>query len=233
MTAPEVNFELSPGSTDALTNPGVKDEVIRAMAARANGKVYTPTAAKAPVALAAVAANPTTTRPAAVGVILADIPSEPGLYTVTDHGPFRIEGQVISFERTGSLLVSGVTAGIKSRKINVQLPGAHSPNVFGKSTEFFYRMSPEMIQQGGGPGDLVLLRMEVKGTRRQVETGAQGLWRASKGISIKRQIETALHEVKPGLFLIKAVGELSQGEYGFYMFRGNVLPPYFYDFSVP
>jgi hypothetical protein len=140
---------------------------------------------------------------------------------------------VISFERTGSLLVSGVTAGIKSRKINVQLPGAHSANVFSKSTEFYYRMSTEMIQQGGGPGDLVLLRMEVKGTRRQVETGAQGIWRASKGISIKRQVETVLHEVQPGLFLIKAVGDLNQGEYGFYMFRGNVLPPYFYDFSVP
>jgi hypothetical protein len=49
MTAPEVNFELSPGSTDALTKAGVKDEVIRAMAARANGKAYTPAAAQAPV----------------------------------------------------------------------------------------------------------------------------------------------------------------------------------------
>jgi hypothetical protein len=143
MTAPEVNFELSPGSTDALTKAGVKDEVIRAMAAR-NGKAYTPAAAQAPVPLVgAVAANPTT--PPAARVFSADIPSEPGLYTVTEHGPSRIEGQVISFERTGSLLVSGVTAGIKSRKINVQLPGAHSANVFSKSTEFFYRMSTEMI----------------------------------------------------------------------------------------
>jgi len=91
MTAPEVNFELSPGSTDVLTKAGVNDEVIRAMAARENGKAYTRAGAQAPLPLGPVAANPIT--PPAARVLLADIPSEPGLYTVTEHGPFRIEGQ--------------------------------------------------------------------------------------------------------------------------------------------
>jgi len=97
---------------------------------------------------------------------LQNIPAEPGLYFITQNGTVRIEGQVISFERTGSLIVSGVTARIKARKINFQLPGKHSKNVVNESPAFFYRMSPELIQQGAGPGDLVLLRMEVKGARR-------------------------------------------------------------------
>jgi hypothetical protein len=60
ITAPEVNFELSPGSTDVLTKAGVNDEVIRAMAARENGKAYTPAGAQAPLPLGPVAANPIT-----------------------------------------------------------------------------------------------------------------------------------------------------------------------------
>lgn len=162
-----------------------------------------------------------------------NIPSEPGLYSVTEHGPVRIEGQAVSFERTGSLLISTVTVGIKAMKINVQLPGAHSANVFGKSTEFFYRMSSEMIQKGAGIGDLVLLQMKVKGTRRQVETRASGLWRSSRGVSIKIQVATTRKELQPGLYLVKAVDDLKEGEYGFYLFRGEGLQPYFYDFSIP
>jgi hypothetical protein len=92
-----------------------------------------------------------------------------------DGIPRRIEGQAVSFERTGSLLMSGLTAGIKARRINVQLPGQHSMNSFAQLPVFFYRMSPEMIQEGLRPGDLILLRMEVRGNRRQVETRAQGL----------------------------------------------------------
>lgn len=163
----------------------------------------------------------------------ADVPAEPGLYTVTDKGVMRIEGEVVAFQRTGSRLVSGLTVGIKAAKINVQLPGRHSQNIVGESPVFYYRMSPEMIQQGAGSGDLVLLRMEVKGDRRQVETGAAGLWRSSKGVSIKKQIATEVHEQQPRLFRVRPVGGLNGGEYGFYLFRGNVLPPYFYDFSVP
>jgi len=159
-------------------------------------------------------------------------PSEPGLYTITPTGILRIEGQVISFERSGSLLVSGMTAGIKSRKINFQLQGSHSKNLLTSSPVFLYRMSPELIQQGGGPGDLVLLQMEVKKSRRQVETAAAGLWRSSKGVSLKHQVGTEVHEAQPGLFRITVPGELRTGEYGFYLFRGNILPPYFYDFSV-
>jgi hypothetical protein len=41
---------------------------------------------------------------------------ERGLYASTGKGLIKIEGQAISFHRTGSRLVSGVTAGLKSAK---------------------------------------------------------------------------------------------------------------------
>lgn len=93
-------------------------------------------------------------------------------------------------------------------------------------------MPSQLIQEGGGAGDLVLLRMERKGDRRQVETGAAGIWRRSSGVSIKKQIQTDDHEVSPGLFRIQPASNLDSDEFGFYQFRGDMLPPYFYDFST-
>jgi hypothetical protein len=50
----------------------------------------------------------------------------------------HILGQIVAFKRTGSLLVSGLTAGIKTRKENVQLLGPHAQTVVdGKPTLYF------------------------------------------------------------------------------------------------
>jgi hypothetical protein len=45
-SAPAVDFDLRPGSTAAIMNAGVSEEMIKAMAARENGGTVIPTALK-------------------------------------------------------------------------------------------------------------------------------------------------------------------------------------------
>jgi hypothetical protein len=66
------------------------------------------------------------------------IPSEPGMYVQTTGGFTKILGQIVAFQRTGSLLVSTATLGIKTRKRNVQLLGPHSQTVVGGKPVFYF-----------------------------------------------------------------------------------------------
>jgi hypothetical protein len=67
-----------------------------------------------------------------------NIPSDPGMYVQTAGGFNKILGQIASFTRSGSLLVSGLTVGMKSRKANVQLLGAHAQTIIDGKPVFFF-----------------------------------------------------------------------------------------------
>lgn len=181
--------------------------------------------ASAPVAAAPIA-NPTT------AASVASVPNEAGMYLVRGGDSTKVLGQIVEFERSGSLLASKVTLGVKSRKANAQLLGAHATTVTNASPEFYFVPAKQESDAGVNAGDLILIRLEEKGNRRQFEVGAEGDWRASKGISITHQIQLDRSEVKPGVFKITPVGELGRGEYGLYLARGEGLAAYIYDFSV-
>jgi PEGA domain/PDZ domain len=162
----------------------------------------------------------------------ASIPSEPGMY-VQAGGEFnKILGQIVAFTRSGSLLVSGLTAGIKTRKQNVQLLGPHAQTVINGKAMFYFIPPRQEADAGVNAGDLVLVRLEEKAERRQFEIGAQGLARASSGISITHQIQLFRSEAKPGIYTITPALELGKGEYALYLARGEGMQAYVYDFSV-
>jgi hypothetical protein len=97
----------------------------------------------------------------------------------------------------------------------------------------FYFIPPRQEADAGvNAGDLVLVRLEEKAERRQFEIGAQGLARASSGISITHQIQLFRSEAKPGIYTITPALELGKGEYALYLARGEGMQAYVYDFSV-
>jgi hypothetical protein len=174
----------------------------------------------------------------AVGVALAQtaqpsIPTEAGMYVGTANGFTKILGQIVTFKRSGSLLASGVTAGIKSRKENVQLPGPHAQIVAGGNPVFYFIPAKQEAEAGVNAGDLILIQLEEKKERRQFEVGAQGLWRASSGISLTHQVQILRSEEKPGVYRLTPAATLGKGEYALYLQRGHGTEPYVYDFSVP
>jgi len=173
--------------------------------------------------------------PAALSVAPAVTPIEPseaGMYVANSGGFTKILGQIVEFERSGSLLASKVTLGLKSRKANAQLLGAHAQSVIGASPEFYFIPAKQEADAGVNAGDLILIRLERTGDRRQFEVGAEGDWRASKGISLTHQIQLNRSEVKPGIYKIAPATQLGRGEYGLYLARGEGLQPYIYDFTV-
>jgi PDZ domain len=162
----------------------------------------------------------------------ASVPADPGMYVTTSDGVSKIIGQIITFKRTGSLFVSGLTGGIKTRKENIQLLGAHAETVTDATPVFYFVLAKQEADTGVNAGDLVLIRLEEKSKRRQFEVGARGLWRGSSGISITHQVQVFRSEEQPGVYKIMPSNPLKKGEYALYATRGNGLAPYVYDFSV-
>jgi hypothetical protein len=167
-----------------------------------------------------------------VGVSPENGPSEPGMYVAASGGYVKVLGQILDFTRSGSRLVSGLTAHIKTTKENVQLLGQHAQTVTSSTPEFYFIPARLEADAGVNAGDLVLVRLEEKKERRQFEVGAEGAWRKSEGISLTHQIQLSRSEVKPGVYKIAPSAGLAIGEYGLYLKRGEGTAPYIYDFSV-
>jgi hypothetical protein len=162
----------------------------------------------------------------------AGIPTEAGMYLAEENGNTKILGQIVTFKRSGSLAVSALTAGIKTRKENVQLLGPHAQTVTDDKPVFYFIPAKQEAETGVNAGDLILIRLEKKTTRRQFEVAASGLWRGSSGISITHQVQLFRSEEKSGVFRLATAEPLSKGEYALYLTRGEGLSAYVYDFSV-
>lgn len=159
--------------------------------------------------------------------------AEAGMYVVTADGFTQLLGQAVSFERTGSKLVSGLTFHIKAEHTNIQIPGIHAQTVTGSQPVFIFVSSPREAENGVTAGDLLLIRLEMRGDRRQIEIGALGAMRGSGGISITHQVAAVRSELASGKYQIKPAESLTRGEYALYLQRGEGLPAMLYDFSVP
>lgn len=87
-------------------------------------------------------------------------------------------------------------------------------------------------ENGVTGGDLLLIRLEAHGDRRQIEVAAAGSWRASSGISITHQLQVVRSEPASGVYEVTPADPLKPGEYAMYLQRGEGLPAVLYDFSV-
>jgi hypothetical protein len=144
----------------------------------------------------------------------------------------KILGQPVTFERTGSRLVNTVTLNIKAAHDNVQLPGSHAQTVTGDKPVFVFVPSRNEVENGVTGGDLLLVKLEAHGDRRQIEIVAGGSWRASKGVSITHQLSAVRSEIATETYQLTPEFPLGPGEYALYLVRGEGLPAVIYDFSV-
>src|SRR5208282_4734967 len=152
--------------------------------------------------------------------------AEPGMYMVTAGGFTKILGQILDFKRSGSLLASDVTFHLKSSKENVQLLGPHAQTVTTSAPEFYFIPAKQEADAGVNAGDFILVHLEEKKERRQVEIAAEGVGRASQGIALTHQVQLSRSEVKPGVYKIAPAVGLSRGEYGLYLSRGEGMKAY-------
>jgi hypothetical protein len=178
------------------------------------------------------------------------VPTDPGLYAVMSSGGLRhITGRPTSFTKTGSLLASGLTAGIHARRMNTQIAGESAYVTVGRTPTFYYRVAQNAPDQVvPGTLSLILTRMTVKAGRRQFELDANGILRHSQGISVRHQHNFDTQEIEPRLFELKP-DELNPGQYAFFLYvagpegtrsrattgggaGGEALRGFLYDFQV-
>ncbi len=162
----------------------------------------------------------------------AGLPDDPGVYLATQNSYTDILGQTVNFARSGSKLASGLTLHLKAEHSNAQIQGPHAQTVASSTPTFLFVPSQREVENGVSAGDLLLIVLDVRGDRRQIELGAMGAARASKGVSITHQVETQKSLRAPRKYEIKPAKALDKGEYAFYLERGEGLPAMLYDFSV-
>src|SRR5438874_9281825 len=90
------------------------------------------------------------------------LPSDPGMY-IEEAGSFtKIIGQIAEFKRSGSLLVSNTTLGMKSAKVNIQLLGPRAQTTVSPQPVFYFLPAKQEADAGVNAGDLILIRLEEK-----------------------------------------------------------------------
>jgi len=217
-------FQLGDKDLVDLKKAGVSSKVIAAMLDAGATPAKVPSRDSEALPRAPAESTPNT--------LSSDVPSEPGMYVTTADGPKKILGQIVDTKRTGSLLVSGLTMGIKTNKQNVQILGAHAETSIGPNPEFHFVPAKQEAEAGVNAGDLILIRLEEKHDRRQFEVAAKGAWRASSGVALSHEVQLYRSEVRPGVYKIQPAVGLQKGEYALYLSRGEGMAPYIYDFSV-
>lgn len=240
-------YALGTDDIVALKKSGVSEKVITAMLNKASSGP--PPEAVSPTGGTQSSGEAATTNQdkATEEPPLPSIPQEAGLYAPMAEGGWRhIAGRPTSFVRTGSLLASGLTAGIHARRVNTQIAGERAyVTVTGPTPTFYYRVGQTGADQVvPGTLNLILTQMTVHPGRRQFEVDANGVLRSSEGISVRHQTNFDAQEVEPGLYRLRP-DPLKPGQYAFFLFVGTQLlgPPdrasrrsplsgFIYDFQV-
>lgn len=213
-------FDLSTDELLALRKSGVSDTVIKylldpsqpyAPPAPAPARTPTPAPVSGAPPIPAKAAPPPKQYPS--DPYAAKIPEEAGLYGVSPTGPVQIEVRILLAENEGPGIGKLL---MKKGKATGYLVGQKSQTRIHNTSPDFYMRLPE----GHGIEELVLLSLDRKGDRREIDMGPPSPKPQFKPEAM-RQFDSL--EVGPKLFKL-TIAKLAEGEY-FFFFIGSAEPP--------
>ena len=221
-TAAATDFDTSIEALKTLKAAKVSDSIIRVM-------INPRTSFDAQTSPASAASNGSSPMGSAAD---SGLPEDPGMFLEGPNGFTNIIGQTIAFSRSGSKFASAMTYGIKAQHRNAQISGAHAHTVTNSTPIFVFIPSQHETENGVTVADLVLVTLDVRGDRRQIELGAAGAARESSGITLTHQVDTVKSQRASHKYEVKPAQPLKKGEYAFYLARSEGLPAMLYDFSV-
>jgi hypothetical protein len=146
----------------------------------------------------------------------------------------RIRGQLIEIDptafsggRTGSLLTSAMTYGIKKAKFNavVRAPRAATRATTANPEFYFYFENAAPVENRPGalaslgassPTEFVLARMDRGRTERRMTVGEWGLTGVNTGTSAHETIDLSIEKLGRGVFKATPKQSLEPGEYCFF-----------------
>jgi len=214
-------FDLSTEELLELRKAGVSDNIIKFLLDPS--QPYTPPPPPpAPAPGGSPVASTTSTPPVKQypdDKLASKVPSEAGLYRFPDDAPKKATEDAPN--RIDMKMLLGVKQGGGLGKIILQKPktiaylvGSASKTRIANPAPIFYLRLPE----GKGIEEVVLLALEVKGDRREIEMPGK---KEELKASVVRQFDSL--EVGPKVFKLKPA-KLARGEYLFFLV-GSAEPP--------
>lgn len=197
-------FDLSPEEIIELKKLGISDLILKYMV----DPGYIPPAPAPPARTEAAAPPPPPARPAnqyPADRYASKVPQDPGLYRFPGDTPAKVEAQILLGTQLGAGLGKVL---MKKGKSIAYLLGPSAKTRIKDITAVFYLRLPE----GKAIEDIVLVALNRKSDRRELELGAPGPKQ-----QIKPEVRRAFDfvEVGPNLFRITTT-RLAKSEYLFF-----------------
>jgi hypothetical protein len=198
-------FDLNTDELFELKKAGVHDNVIKYLLDPS--QPYTPPAPAAPAAPPAAApVDKAPVKNYPKDALAAHVPFEPGLYEFKDQTPVKIEMKTLLGVSEGAGLGKVL---MKKGKMVAYLAGPASKTRVKEATPAFYLR----LGEGRTMEEVVLVALDRKSDRREVETGPPGPKQELKA-DVIRQFDSL--EVGPRLFRL-TTAKLTPGEYMFFL----------------
>lgn len=209
-------FNLSTDQLVALKTANVSDRIVEAMLDPTKTFVSEPAPAPVvPKTVAVVTPEPQPVKHAAVEpeprTVREQLPTEIGVY-VKNHGHWDEVAPEIVYWKTGGVLKTVATAGIRHGDVNGHIPGSESRTHLPHPKEFLI-IAPE----GTALAEYQLLHLRRNTDNREFRTVTGGWLHAQSGAQ-RDLVQFDGKKLSSGVFEVTFPGESSPGEYGF-------LPP--------
>lgn len=228
-------FNLTPDQLIALKVAGVPDKVVATMVDKNSGPGTGPMGGlfQAPIASGATTA---------AGNVAAGDPDDPmtphdsGIYVHTKdrNGVYKLiilEQASYQGTKTGGILTSTLTYGIKKMKQKAVIPGQHAGIRTNEPQPIFYFYFEDKaagLGKGGGfggggfgasttsnPNQFALVKLTVTKSSRETIIGEMGAFGASSGTHEKSMVTFRAERLRPGLYKVVPNAQLEPGEYCF------------------
>ncbi len=227
------NFDLSTDALIKLKQSGVSDDIVAAMLEAKSGR-------------SAAAASPS----------MSGDPNDPmakhsfGIYLYEERDGVRkmtqLQPNVSAQNRTGGGFTAAVTPfGLGKVKTKANLPGrTASLQVTTTSPVFYFYLDTASggLNTSSGvpstPNEFTLVRFNQRSDNREVTIAKTNSWGGKGGLSDEYVVPLKAEDLGNGIFKVTSAGELTKGEYGFYLLNSgnsNVnagIGSKFFDFGV-
>ena len=217
------HYVVTPDQILALKSAGVTDRVVAAMVEKA-AEVGSPGGTRA------TGATPV------AGTVAAGDPNDPmsphdsGIYlnAMDRNGECKLTAlEQASYQgsKTGGLLATGLTYGIKKAKMKAVIPGQHA-SIHTPDAEpvfyFYFEDKAAGLGKGGfgagsisNPSQFALIKLEVTKSSRETVIGKFGAFGSDFGTDEKSMITFKAEKLRAGLYKVVPSGPLGAGEYCF------------------
>jgi hypothetical protein len=223
------NYVLSADDLIVLKAAGVPDKVVTAMVERNAGS-----AASNPKASGATPSG---------GNVATGDPNDPMsphdsgiyLYAKDRNGEYKLtvlEQAAYQGSKTGGVVTSALTYGLKKTKMKQVIPGQHASIRTAESEPVFYFYFEDKaaaLGKGGSgaglvsnPNQFALIKLEVRKSSRETITGEFGALGMSSGTHEKSMVTFKSEKLRSGIYKVVPNGPMEPAEYCFIVSQANM-----------